>query len=639
MNHSSKSGPQEYPRKSRADESQASGRMLHNLEVVLVPEADPHTKTSSEHHNLDVDKEINNFKTRESVDPLSMPSLSRRPKACQELNETLKPHLSLASMATSKTSIANRFTDAQRDRTLRHHKLIQPTPSQERAHLSSLSKHSHLSSLSEVQRMSFSNLSLLSLPESDVGEDEEVMSLDLKQFSYANKSCTQSSSDRSTSSLTIEEDTLSEESPTTTLVVPSQSYDQVGDISAPKISSVSSTMDLSKFEYCQPCCEMESHSSSHRMVICADTQFGITEKNNSWQLEMQYSVNAVDLINSMVPQPAFVCVCGDLVDMEYSFEKKKGKKSQFPSSLFNGATGVASREVCDAMQDEQNEDFKKIWATLKPDIALVCLCGNHDVGNRPTPRSISRFKASFGDEYLAFWTNGTYNIVLNNVLFVDPSGARIIYNKQLRWLENRLQYATSHQAENIFILSHHPWFLYDEEEDPDKLMGASPYPEEWRSSDDVDANLTFPDSYFSMPLEYRKQALDLFRQYNVKACFSGHFHQNLVSKTRWGMDMIITAPLSTVFESTGKQLRKAKMMMEEERQDFLDIHRGRHRRKTAFDSKEAMLSRSSSDCDGDDCSHCKPSLEDEVIEETNCRGVRVVDVQVNSGFSHFFVPL
>ena len=27
--------------------------------------------------------------------------------------------------------------------------------------------------------------------------------------------------------------------------------------------------------YCQPC-EMESYSSSHRFVVCADTQFGIT---------------------------------------------------------------------------------------------------------------------------------------------------------------------------------------------------------------------------------------------------------------------------------------------------------------------------------------------------------------------------
>ena len=104
--------------------------------------------------------------------------------------------------------------------------------------------------------------------------------------------------------------------------------------------------------------------------------------------------------------------------MEYTFEKRKGTKSKFPSTLFNSATGHASREVCDAIQDEQNQDFKKLWSRLHQDIALVCLCGNHDIGNRPTPRSIARFRSAFGDEYLAFWANGSYNIVLNNVLFI-----------------------------------------------------------------------------------------------------------------------------------------------------------------------------------------------------------------------------
>jgi hypothetical protein len=62
----------------------------------------------------------------------------------------------------------------------------------------------------------------------------------------------------------------------------------------------------------------------------------------------------------------------------------------------------------------------------------------------------------------------------------------------------------------------------------------------------------FKDSYFNIPLENRKFVLSLFRKHNVKACFSGHFHQNLVSKTSWGMDMIITGPLSLVLKSNGK---------------------------------------------------------------------------------------
>jgi hypothetical protein len=176
------------------------------------------------------------------------------------------------------------------------------------------------------------------------------------------------------------------------------------------------------------------------------------------------------------------------------------------------------------------------------------------------------------------------------------------------------------------VFAHHPWFLYDEDEDPEALTGASPYPEEWlisTSPTSVNSNNTqsFPDSYFSMPKRYRCQALELFKAYNVDACFSGHFHQNLISKTRWGMDMIITAPLSVVFESTGKTEYR-------EKQDLTEEHR--RRRKITFESEEAMLVGEESRCSS-------------VIEEPNCRGVRVVDVSVNesstSSFTHWFVPL
>lgn len=176
----------------------------------------------------------------------------------------------------------------------------------------------------------------------------------------------------------------------------------------------------------------------------------------------------------------------------------------------------------------------------------------------------------------------------------------------------------SHQTD-LFIISfpvfgHHPWFLYDEEEDPESLTGASPYPKEWQSSSRP-SNQTFPDSYFSMPKKYRSEAMELFRKYNVAACFSGHFHQNLVSKTRWGMDMIITGPLSVVFDSTGKKQQEEGL--------------SRPRRKMTFESEEAMMIDNESNSSAD---------------EPNCRGIRVVDVQVNessasSGFSHWFVPL
>lgn len=176
------------------------------------------------------------------------------------------------------------------------------------------------------------------------------------------------------------------------------------------------------------------------------------------------------------------------------------------------------------------------------------------IGNRPTPQSIEKFTDAFGDEYLAFWVNGTYNIALNNVLFINPDGAPEQFQAQLKWLEERLIYANAHHAAQIYVFAHHPWFLYndDEEEgDFDPKVGSA-FPPEWDDGSGKFDGAIFPDSYFSMPLKYRTMALTLFEKYNVSASFSGHFHQNLVSKSSFGMDMIVTGPLSMVFESTGK---------------------------------------------------------------------------------------
>lgn len=281
----------------------------------------------------------------------------------------------------------------------------------------------------------------------------------------------------------------------------------------------------------------QTSDSQHRQpfsfVVCADTQLGMTNANREWETELVYARHAVKQINALQPRPAFCCCCGDLVDMEYTFYVPKGK---------------FTKQECDAIQDQQNQDFQTVWSELHPDIALVCLCGNHDVGNRPTQSSVNRFTDAFGDDYLAFWAHGTYNIVLNTSLFADPTGAVDLHQQQLDWLETRLQYAHESRASNIFVFGHHPWFLYDEQEEREDLTGVSKYPIEWN----MPTTGGFPDSYFHIPKQYRARVIELFAQYHVDAAFSGHFHQNLISKASFGMDMIITSSLSMVFESNGK---------------------------------------------------------------------------------------
>lgn len=122
-----------------------------------------------------------------------------------------------------------------------------------------------------------------------------------------------------------------------------------------------------------------------------------------------------------------------------------------------------------------------------------------------------------------------------------------LFEEQLEWLKSRLEYATKKKASQIFVYGHFPWFLYHEDEEDDDIDSASRPPEGWGAN-----GAAFADSYFNIPLEYRKIALDLFKKHNVRAAFSGHFHQNLCSKTSWGMDMIVTGPLSMLLISDGK---------------------------------------------------------------------------------------
>ncbi|KAL9186060.1 hypothetical protein ACHAXT_005298 [Thalassiosira profunda] len=305
--------------------------------------------------------------------------------------------------------------------------------------------------------------------------------------------------------------------------------------------------------------EKQRTTHGHRFIIAADTQFGILMDGfaseclglqslgfffasfiadntcfavdfPNWTQEIEISRKCVKQINDMCgkDRPKYVVVCGDLVDTESSF-----------SGAIASWKKVMSGWERNLVYEQQVKDFKRVWAGLNPDIALVCLCGNHDVGNKPTRASIKRWTSSFGDDYLSFWCNGTFNLCLNNCLFSNPTGATDLFDEQLEWMEERLQYARDNDATHIFVYGHFPWFMKSEDEADDYLTSYSAAPPGWGPP-----GSSFADSYFTIPLEQRKIAMKLFKQYEVTACFSGHFHQNVVAKTSWGMDMIVTGPLS-----------------------------------------------------------------------------------------------
>lgn len=112
--------------------------------------------------------------------------------------------------------------------------------------------------------------------------------------------------------------------------------------------------------------ELETHSKCHRFVVCADPQLGMTTLNREWDTEIGYCRAAVKKINLLQPRPKYVCVCGDMVDMEESFYYNN------PNSFWKW-----DKPVVDRVRKQQIQDLKDIFSQVHPDIALICVCGNH----------------------------------------------------------------------------------------------------------------------------------------------------------------------------------------------------------------------------------------------------------------------
>lgn len=43
------------------------------------------------------------------------------------------------------------------------------------------------------------------------------------------------------------------------------------------------------------------------------------------------------------------------------------------------------------IRQKQEKDFWDIFSKINPDIALVCVCGNHDVGDTPSSLAVQRY--------------------------------------------------------------------------------------------------------------------------------------------------------------------------------------------------------------------------------------------------------
>lgn len=174
--------------------------------------------------------------------------------------------------------------------------------------------------------------------------------------------------------------------------------------------------------------------------------------------------------------------------------------------------------VHDPKSVTQINEFKRITAKINPKIPVYYLPGNHDIGQNPTSESLKAYKSNYGKDRFSFEHKGS-SLIGFNTSYLKAKMEKS-EKKQYNWLTKRLK--KSQQAAHILLFGHYPFFNKTVDE---------------------------PTAYSNIDLGVREKYLDLLNSHQVKAVFSGHYHNNSLS-TYGGMELVTTSAL-------GKPLGKA----------------------------------------------------------------------------------
>ncbi|MBR1575294.1 MAG: metallophosphoesterase [Bacteroidales bacterium] len=144
--------------------------------------------------------------------------------------------------------------------------------------------------------------------------------------------------------------------------------------------------------------------------------------------------------------------------------------------------------------EEQWEAYRKLIGQIDKDIPVWHIPGNHDL--KPQEEGdLEHYLARYGYDRFCFRHKGCAFIGANSCFLKDKCFAQ--EREHYIWLEEQLW--RSRKARHVFVFTHCPVVKerVDEKED-----------------------------YFNFQAPYRQLYLDLFRQYQVDAVFSGHLHRS-----------------------------------------------------------------------------------------------------------------
>ena len=169
---------------------------------------------------------------------------------------------------------------------------------------------------------------------------------------------------------------------------------------------------------------------------------------------------------------------------------------------------VITGDLVNNLKDaKQLSEFKRITSKVDRKIPVYFTPGNHDVGNVPDSASLTAFISNYGYDHFAFKHKNSLFIGFNSSII--KNNLPQVEKKQYDWLVRSL--TNGKKAAHIILFGHYPFFLKSEDE---------------------------PEEYANIGIENRRKYLALFAKNSVEAIFSGHFHDNAIS--RYGKIELVT---------------------------------------------------------------------------------------------------
>jgi len=241
-------------------------------------------------------------------------------------------------------------------------------------------------------------------------------------------------------------------------------------------------------------------------VLGADPQFGmignckLKMKVPHWEPEIQLTSQTIRYVNGMEPKPKFFLVCGDMLDA-YPLDKSE-------ILHYNNNDQI--------IRDKQYEDFVKVVQKLDSEIRLVFVCGNHDVADAPTVKTLEKYRGQFGPDYFTFWVGGVKFVVLNSQYFYSPGAVPEETERHMKFIEEKIK---DPSAKYIVVFQHIPFFGVDPEEET---------------------------IFSNIPKEIRLTLLEKLYEAGVRYVCCGHYHKNAGGRYK-DLELIVTGPMGAPF--------------------------------------------------------------------------------------------